>query len=213
MAVRLSRLPSELTDRFGAVETASPDPGRKNAAVAAVLRPPPGPVPTAAADAGDGPPDPPIRDCDLLVIRRAESRRDPWSGQMALPGGRLDESDAGLAAAAAREAREETGIDLVAGGTLLGRIETMRPQGIRVPAITIWPFVFRVGRGAAARVASHEVASVHWVPVEALLDPANRGSHAWRYGGVVREFPCIRIDGRVIWGLTYRVLMQLLQMA
>ena len=195
---RLSRLPSALADRFGQSE-AAPDPARKNAAVAVVLRPPENAVDARA------------RNCDLLVIRRADSRRDPWSGQMALPGGRLDRADPGLLAAAVREAREETGIDLAGAATCLGRIEAMRPQGIRVPAISIWPFVFRVEAGTVARVTSHEVASVHWYPVEALLDGANRGTYQWRYGGIVRSFPCIRIDDRVIWGLTYRILTQLFE--
>ena len=195
---RLSRLQSALADRFDQVE-ATPDPGRKNAAVAVVLRPP-----KHAADTR-------LRNCDLLVIRRADSRRDPWSGQMALPGGRLDRADPGLLAAAMREAREETGIDLAGAGTFLGRIEAMRPQGIRVPAISIWPYVFEVEAGTAARVTSHEVASVHWYPVEALEDRANRGTYQWRYDGMARSFPCIRIDDRVIWGLTYRILTQLFE--
>ncbi len=201
--LRLSRLPATLADRFGGPQTASPDAGRKNAAVAAVLRP------RSRGEATD----PPLGDCDLLVIRRASSRRDPWSGQMALPGGRLDPEDAGLAGAAVRETMEETGVDLAAGGKLLGRIEAMRPLGVRIPTISIWPFVFQVDAAAVARVASPEVASVYWFPVEALLDPANRGTYPWTYGGVVRQFPCIRLEGRVIWGLTYRILTRLFEVA
>lgn len=201
--LRLSRLPATLSDRFGEPQTAFPDAGRKNAAVAGVLRPP----------GRDETTDPRLGDCELLVIRRASSSRDPWSGQMALPGGRLDPADAGLVAAAVRETMEETGVDLVADGTLLGRIEALRPLGVRIPAISIWPFVFRVDSRAVARVASPEVASVYWFPVKALLDPANRGTYPWTYGGVVRRFPCIRLEGRVIWGLTYRVLTRLFEVA
>ena len=201
--MRLTRLPAALADRFGEPETASPDRGRKNAAVAVVLRPP------GRGDVTDAR----LGNCDALVIERARSRRDPWSGQMALPGGRLDRADAGLVGAAVRETMEETGVDLIAAGTLLGRIEAMRPLGVRIPAISIWPFVFQVDAGAVARVASREVASVHWFPVEALLDPDNRGTHPWTYGGVVRQFPCIRLEGRVIWGLTYRILTRLFEVA
>lgn len=201
--LRLSRLPATLADRFGEPQMAFPDAGRKNAAVAGVLRPP----------GRDETTDPRLGDCDLLVIRRASSRRDPWSGQMALPGGRLDPEDAGLVGAAVRETMEETGVDLVARGMLLGRIEAMRPLGVRIPTISIWPFVFQVDSEAVARVASREVASVHWFPVEALLDPANRGTYPWTYGGVVRQFPCIRLEGRVIWGLTYRILTRLIEVA
>ena len=131
---------------------------------------------------------------------------------MALPGGSLDETDSGLVAAAVRETREETGLRLDRDGHPLGRIEPMRPLGVRLPVITIWPFVFRSGPAAKARVASGEVASVHWFPVHALDDGANRGSYAYHDPDLgVREFPCIRLEGRVIWGLTYRILTGFLE--
>ena len=201
--LRLSKLPATLAGRFGEPTTASPDGGRKNAAVAVVLRP-------RSRGEATGPR---LGECDVLVIQRASSRRDPWSGQMALPGGRLDPVDAGLVGAAVRETMEETGVDLGARGMLLGRIEAMRPLGVRIPTISIWPFVFQVDSEAIARVASPEVASVHWFPVEALVDRANRGTYPWTYGGVVRQFPCIRLEGRVIWGLTYRILTRLFEVA
>lgn len=209
--MRISRLPLVLAEQCGEPESAFPDSRRKNAAVAVVLRPSP-----RAAELGGGTGtgrgnDAPLGSCDVLVIERARSRRDPWSGQMALPGGRLDPADSGLIAAAVRETKEETGVNLSAGGGLLGRTEAMRPLGVRIPAISIWPFVFEVDPGTVARVASAEVASVHWFPVEALLDPANRGTYAWTYSGVVRPFPCIRLEGRVIWGLTYRILTRLFE--
>ena len=196
--MRLSALRRTLAAEFGPVESAVPDARRKNAAVALILRPPPGRE------------DPAVRHCDFLAIRRADSDGDPWSGQMALPGGRLDEADEGLLGAAIRETCEETGVDLNGARAVLGRIEALRPLAVRIPPLTIWPFVFRVRPGRTARVASHEVASVHWFPVEALEDPANQGSYPWKYRGLVRHFPCVRVEGQVIWGLTYRVLTRFL---
>ena len=197
--MRLSALPPALSATFGPVESAVPDPDRGNAAVALVLRPP------------QGREDPPVRHCDFLAIRRADADGDPWSGQMALPGGRLDRTDPGLLGAAVRETREETGVDLNGKRAALGRIEALRPLAVRIPPLTIWPFVFRVAAGRAARVASREVASVHWFPLRALEDPANQGRHRWSHGGLVRHFPCVRIDGQVVWGLTYRVLTRFLE--
>lgn len=198
--MRLSQLPDALADRFGLTNSAQPDRHRKNAAVALVLRPPP------------GTPDPRVDACEVLAIRRADSSRDPWSGQMALPGGSLDTADAGLIEAAVREAREETGLRLDVDGHPLGRIEPMRPLGVRLPVITIWPFVFRAGPAAKARIASPEVASVHWFPVRALDDRSNRDSYAYHDPSLgVRMFPCIRLEGQVIWGLTYRILTQFLE--
>ncbi|NNL85157.1 MAG: NUDIX domain-containing protein, partial [Myxococcales bacterium] len=49
---------------------------------------------------------------EVLFIERARHPDDPWSGHMALPGGRLDPVDASLRAAAERETREEVGVEL-----------------------------------------------------------------------------------------------------
>ena len=49
---------------------------------------------------------------ELLLIKRSSSEDDPWSGQMALPGGRRDPADAGLQHTAIRETHEEVGLDL-----------------------------------------------------------------------------------------------------
>ncbi len=191
--MRFSRLPEALVGRFGATASAVPDRRGANAAVALVLRPPP------------EPPDPLVRASDVLVIRRAESARDPWSGQMALPGGRLDPSDPDLVAAAVRETREETALELDPGG-VTGRIREIRSLGASLPAITVWPFVFRAGAGAGARVASPEVATVHWLPVEALAARESQDVFRYEVDGSVRRFPCIRVEGQVVWGLTYRIL-------
>lgn len=198
--MRLSHLSDALAARFGPLNSARPDRHRRNAAVALILRSPP-----AVAD-------PRVDACEVLAIRRADSARDPWSGQMALPGGSLDTTDAGLIEAAVRETREETGLRLDPVGDAAGRIETMRPLGPRLPVITIWPFVFRTDPSATARVASAEVASVHWFAVRALADKGNRDTYVYRDPGLgARRFPCIRLEGQVIWGLTYRILTQFLE--
>ena len=62
---------------------------------------------------------------ELLLIRRAEDERDPWSGHIALPGGRMDPDDRDLRATAIRETREELGFELE-GDAFLGRFDEIR---------------------------------------------------------------------------------------
>ena len=100
------------------------------------------------------------KELEVLLIKRAEIEGDPWSGQMALPGGRKDASDSSLLQTAMRETEEEVGLSLESEAVPLGRLEPTIPATHRLPPITIFPFVFRVPQEAKARAASREVVRV-----------------------------------------------------
>ena len=144
---------------------------------------------------------------EVLLIKRAEIEGDPWSGQMALPGGRKDPSDSSLLQTAMRETEEEVGLSLKSEAVSLGRLEPTIPATLRLPPITIFPFVFGVPPETHAEVASKEVDETLWVPLSLLQDPGSESTVEIHYpDGSSRDFPCFRIDGRVVWGLTYRIL-------
>ncbi|MGD1147964.1 MAG: CoA pyrophosphatase [Thermoanaerobaculaceae bacterium] len=163
----------------------------QTAAVAAVLR-----------EAPAGP--------DLLFIRRAEHPADPWSGDMAWPGGHVDPGDGGPLATAVREAREELALDLERDGALLGTLPVVRTH-LRRGQGPLWvaPFVFELTT-APTLVPNDEVQEAVWVPLPFLLNPSNRGSFAWSGRGALVEMPCVRYEGRLIWGLTLKMLDDLL---
>ncbi len=152
-------------------------------------------------------------DLELLLIKRAQSERDPWSGHMALPGGRRDEDDDDLQTTAVRETREETGVDLDLRGRSLGRLDIVAPSSPRLPKLTISPFVFGVPHDVDAAVASGEIEQVFWVPLSRLRDPATRGTIEIPLPGGIRPFPCFEIADEIVWGLTYRILTQFLDVA
>lgn len=143
---------------------------------------------------------------EILLIRRAEADGDPWSGHMAFPGGRRSPGDANLRQTAIRETWEETGIRLNETGRFLGRLEALSPSTFRLPPISIFPFVFSVPQDTEARVASVEVDEIVWSPLTTLLDPGARTTAPIDLGHTTREFPCFRVEDRVVWGLTYRIL-------
>ena len=180
----------ERLDRHTARRHQDPE-GVRWAAVAAILR-----------DRPDG--------AELLFIRRAEHPEDPWSGHMGFPGGRVDADDATRPAAAVRETREEIGLDLEADGELLGRLSDLVAIGRGRPmGIVIAPYVFAVA-GDPELVLNHEVDEAVWVPVAFLLDRTNRSTLEWRHGGGIL-LPCYRWHGRVIWGLTFGMVDELLE--
>ena len=146
------------------------------------------------------------KELDLLLIKRAVSEGDPWSGHMALPGGRRETSDTSLLHTAKRETLEETGLDLGAAGAGLGSLEPLEPNTFRLPPISIFPFVFGVPEGTEARVASPEIVEVLWVPLSYLSSPEALSTVKIPLGDLTRDFPCIRVGEHAIWGLTYRIL-------
>src|SRR5258706_539721 len=141
---------------------------------------------------------------EVLFIRRADHEGDPWSGQMSFPGGRTEAGE-DLAATAVRETREETGIDLARVGEPGGELDEVRAMArMRPMDLSIRVFVFRL-RGPVETVLSEEVRSLHWVSLDKALAPEAQSTMEYVYQGTTLEFPCLRLDGLVIWGLTYRM--------
>jgi 8-oxo-dGTP pyrophosphatase MutT (NUDIX family) len=141
---------------------------------------------------------------EVLFIRRADHEGDPWSGQMGFPGGRAEPGE-DLAATAVRETREETGIDLARVGERVGELDEVRAMArMRPMDLSIRVFVFRL-RGPVETVLSEEVRSLHWVSLDEALAPDAQSTTEYVYQGTTLEFPCLRLEGLVIWGLTYRM--------
>lgn len=149
------------------------------------------------------------RGLEALFIRRATRADDPWSGHIALPGGRREPGDADRCATAVRETAEEVGVALAAG-QLLGALDDLHPATPRVPPLVIRPFVFGLERRPETRL-SDEVAGIEWLALDELAGCAGKAVVA--VGGEQREVECFRPRGLVIWGLTYRILRGFLPLA
>lgn len=148
-------------------------------------------------------------DHDLLFIRRAERPGDPWSGDMAFPGGSEEPGDLDLRATAARETFEEVGLDL-RSGLFHGALPPLAPLRLPVKSFNVHPYVFSVDAWPELQT-SEEVAAVHRVPLRHLLDGVGRGEFTWSKWGMSRTMPCVRIEGAMVWGLTLRVVDDLLE--
>lgn len=144
----------------------------------------------------------------VLFIRRAEREGDPWSGHMALPGGRQDPAEADLVATAMRETLEEVGLEL-RPDDLIGTLDDVVPRTPLLPPIAVRPFVFALGRWPDLKL-NPEVAAVRWVPLDLLLDPATYRSIQIDLRGEQREFPAYRLDDADVWGMTERIVSSLL---
>lgn len=141
---------------------------------------------------------------ELILIKRAERGDDPWSGQIALPGGRYEVGDRDLEATAVRETSEETGVDL-SGAERLGALDDLYPRTSLLPPVVVRPFVFALTRRAAL-VPSDEVQRAFWLPLGRLSEPGVRREVTVTVRGGAHTLPAYLVDDDLIWGMTERIL-------
>lgn len=186
LSQRLLRLRDRLSARQPAADDA--DPALRWAAVALLLVPSPD---------------------SLLLIRRAERAGDPWSGHMALPGGRREPDDPDLVATAVREVREEIGVSLDIG-QLIGRLDDVIPRTPTLPPVAVRPFAFLLPSRPSLAL-NPEVSAAPWVPVDGLLEPRIYRAVTLELRGERRQFPAYHLEDAVVWGMTERILTGFLE--
>ena len=135
----------------------------------------------------------------LLTQRTHTLARHP--GQIAFPGGRIDDTDEGPAAAALREAAEEIGL----------AAELVMPLGFLDTYITgtgyaISPLLALVEPDFTLNLAPAEVADAFEVPLAFLMDEANHQTHTRIWQGAERRFYAMPFENRYIWGATAGIL-------
>lgn len=138
----------------------------------------------------------------VLLMKRADRAGDPWSGHISLPGGRFEAFDPDLHATAIRETREEVGIEL-AGSRYLGQLPALHPMSSGPKGIEVTPFVF-LTEVALEPSLGPEALAAFWLP----LATAGAGAFdaTYTYPGSAMTFPSWNYEGHVIWGLTMRIL-------
>ena len=137
----------------------------------------------------------------ILTVRRENLRTH--AGQVAFPGGRLDDGEAETDAAL-REAWEEIALD-PSQVELIGTIEPYRT----VTAYVVTPVIGVVPPDLPLEPHEHEVADWFEAPLAFLLDPANQQQKSALFRGRKRHYYEILWNGRRIWGATAAVIVNL----
>jgi 8-oxo-dGTP pyrophosphatase MutT (NUDIX family) len=113
---------------------------------------------------------------------------------------------------ALRETREELSVDCDVVAQPLGRLsDVLTPQHIRRPLMSISPFVYYVHQRPSCD-PNEEVAKVVWVPLAHFLNDGNRNVMNWVYDDRKVELPCYDYQGHRIWGLSLKMLDELLNL-
>jgi len=137
----------------------------------------------------------------VLTKRRHDLRRHP--GEISFPGGRHDDTDAGLEETALREAYEEIGLE-PESVSVLG---ALAPTPTIATGYAVYPFVGLIEPGHAWRLSPLEVDEVLELPLAALQRGYSRQRLIQR--GIPIRTDTYVVDGKLIWGATARILADL----
>ena len=141
------------------------------------------------------------KDIEVLLVKRAKKITDPWSGQVALPGGKKNYNEENLKNTVIRETLEETGIDLQKFCRFLGIMESYR--SVQKPEMKILPFVFFQEKNQKIKL-NDELVEYFWGSLKDIQK--NKGVIKFQS----KEYPAFIIENYKIWGLTFRILQNLL---
>ena len=150
------------------------------------------------------------RGLELLFIQRSMFENDPWSGNVAFPGGKVKQEEEPRQAAE-RETAEEIGLDLN-NGLYLGQMPVV--HGSYLP-VQVSCFVYWMNGSPVELLLNGEVHDTYWAGLDEL---ENREQHLIapvRFRGKELEVPAIRLSwpgSPVLWGLTYRLVMHFMEM-
>lgn len=145
----------------------------------------------------------------MLIIHRAKHDGDPWSGDLAFPGGKVDAEDISAQAAAERETMEEVGLDLTTA-EYLGQLDDL--PGAFLP-IKISCFVYALQQPAVFTL-NHEVADYDWMPLDRFHEEDRHRRMAFPFRGRTTHQPVVDLidEAPVLWGITHRLIEQFFEL-
>ncbi len=150
----------------------------------------------------------------LFTERSMELRSHP--GQVSFPGGRVDPTDKDARDAALREAREEVGLRKE-HVEILGELDdcpTFVTGFVITPVVAVIdPLAFTDDGRYPWAPSAAEIASLHELPLDGFVDPANRRTEQRTHEGETYELIWYTVEGTTVWGATARIVRQLIDLS
>jgi 8-oxo-dGTP pyrophosphatase MutT (NUDIX family) len=142
------------------------------------------------------------KELKTLLIKRKNDPADPWSGDVAFPGGKVDPQDNSLIDTALRETEEEVGIHKI-NLEVIGFLEPEEPRNIK--GIKVLPVVSILKIKQTKIVLGSEAVKAFWIPLNQANIIIEQFNHKGKY------IEAYLYNNEIIWGLTKRILDKVLE--
>jgi len=140
---------------------------------------------------------PAVEDYEILFVKRVKRQSDPWSGQIAFPGGKRDLVDRNLKDTIIREVFEETNIKLKENN-FVGALKIIDSELNR--NFKILPFIALLKKNPRIELNKNELESYFWIS----YDDFNRSKGNAGFGN--KRVPAYIFGENIVWGVTYNIL-------
>jgi len=141
-------------------------------------------------------------DLEFFLVKRAEVDDDPWSGDMAFPGGKKNPQDHNLLDTVMREVLEETSIDLNKE-IIIGYMEPIY-SSVKTD-LAVQPIIYLFEDYPEVKL-NYELTKFIWVALSEIKEGKTQSKiKGWKG-------PVYKIQGETVWGLTFRMLEKLFKL-
>lgn len=141
----------------------------------------------------------------VLLIKRAIRDGDPWSGDIAFPGGKQQVEDKNTCQTALRELLEETGV-IPTNPEPVYRLPDKLTRLHHAPLpMTISPWVFETEFPQVAKL-NHESTNFLWLPLNEFLKKEAQSTLQWKTRLGTFTMPALEVDEHRIWGITLSII-------
>lgn len=152
-----------------------------------------------------------IAGTEIIMIKRAERKEDPWSGHIGFPGGREEESDKfNPLKTAIRETNEEIGVQLEQSDFTRRLTPLLPDKDFKGYKLELWPFLFELENVLDLNIDPNEVDEIIKLPIKKITPELDLSEKEFSVlNGDKKTLPCLSLnENHVVWGLSLMILTE-----
>ena len=153
-----------------------------------------------------------IAGTEIIMIKRAERKEDPWSGHIGFPGGREEKLDNfNPFKTAIRETNEEIGIQLEQSDFVRRLTPLLPDKDFKGYKLELWPFLFELENVVDLKIDFNEVDEIIKLPIKKITPELDLNEREFSVlSGDKMILPCLSLnENHVVWGLSLIILTEL----